>query len=258
MTGWHFGPMVAFDLETDGPDPADARIVTACIAVIDGTGQTAPGVSTWLLQPVRPIPAEAAAIHGVTTERAQADGQEPAGAVKEITAALADHVEAGAPVVAFNASYDLTVLDREAARHGVPSLAGRCADDGLALSVVDPFVLDKHVDRYRKGKRTLTACCEHYRVRLDGAHDASFDAVAAARLAWRIAQQYPALADMPLHELHELQVKAKADQDVSFAAYLRKQGDQARTVEEQTELWERAARIEAAAGHWPVLPAGGS
>lgn len=251
MTGWHFGPMVAFDLETDGPDPADARIITACVAHIDGAGQHEPRIRTWLLRPVRPIPQGASDIHGITTEQAEASGADPATGVKEIATLLGEMTAAGMPIVGFNIGYDLTVLDREMRRHGIGSIAA-------GMHVIDPFVLDKHVDRYRKGKRTLTACCEHYRVRLDGAHDASFDAVAAARLAWRIAQRYPELASMPLADLHDLHVKAKADQDTSFAAYLRKQGDQARTVEEQTELWERAARIEAAAGHWPVLPAGGS
>jgi DNA polymerase-3 subunit epsilon len=101
------------------------------------------------------------------------------------------------------------------------------------------MVLDKAVDKWRKGKRTLTATCEHYGVRLDGAHDASFDAVASARIAWRIAQRYPAIAEMTLAGLHELQQVAKKAQDASFAEYLRRQNKDADGLD----------------GHWPVIPA---
>lgn len=248
---WQHGPMVAFDLETDSPDPEDARIVTACVALIDGAGQTPPSVVTWMLKPVRPIPEQASEIHGITTEQAQADGMDPAMAVQAITATLADHIEDGAPVVAFNAAYDLTVLDREARRHDVPSLADRCADDRLTLHVVDPFVLDNAVDQYRRGKRTLAACCQEYGVYLDGAHNASFDAIAAARVAWRIAQRYPHIAGMPLADLHAFQTQAKRDQDASFAQYLRGLAAKERDVDEQIALMRKA---EGCRGHWPLIP----
>jgi DNA polymerase-3 subunit epsilon len=106
------------------------------------------------------------------------------------------------------------------------------------VHVVDPLVLDKHLDRYRKGKRTLEATCEHYGVKLDGAHDASFDAIAAARVAWMIAHRNPSVARMPLEQLHQMQVKAKADQAAGFADYLRRQGKSADDVD----------------GSWPLRP----
>lgn len=218
MTGWHEGRMVAFDLETTGPDPKQARIVTACVAVIDGSGQEAPSFRAWLVDPGTEIPDEAAAIHGITTEKARADGEPAAQAVPDIALALFRSAGPNAPVVAYNASYDLTVLDRELRRQN----AG--AQPPGTVPVIDPYVLDKHLDRYRKGSRKLTAACAHYGVRLDGAHDASFDAVAAARVAWRIARNFPAIAAMSLAELHELQVKAKAEQAGSFEDYLRRQG----------------------------------
>lgn len=210
--------MVAFDLETTGPDPKQARIVTACVAVIDGSGAEAPSFRTWLVDPGTEIPAEAAAIHGITTEKARADGQPAADAVPDIALALFRAAGPDVPVVAYNASYDLTVLDRELSRNGA---AVRPSGD---LAVIDPYVLDKHLDRYRRGSRKLTAACAHYGVRLDGAHDASFDAVAAARVAWRIARTFPAVAAMTLAELHELQVKARAEQAASLEDYLRRQG----------------------------------
>lgn len=245
MTGWHRGAMVAFDLETDSPDPQDARIITACVAVIDGTGRTPPEVTTWVLRPVRPIPADAAEIHGYTTDRATAEGIDPARGVKEIALRLGEATQAGLPIVAYNAVYDLTVTDREMRRHGLGAV------QPAGLRVIDPFVLDKALDRYRKGKRTLTAACEHYGVRLDGAHDAAFDALAAARVAWAIGHRTPRVAAMSLDDLHAFQVTARQEQDDSFGRYLRSLARDAKTVDEQIELHRRA---DGCTGAWPVLP----
>lgn len=220
MTGWHEGPLAGFDLETTSPDPETARIVTAAIVV---RGDDAPPEDySWLVSPGIEIPAEATAVHGITTERAQAEGIDPAKAAEEISRRLAALVLDRLPLVIFNAPFDLTVLDREARRHALPGFGDVL--DGCAGFVIDPFVLDKHLDPYRKGKRTLTANCEHYRVKLDGAHDAGNDALAAMRLAWKIAATHPSVAAMPLTGLHDLQVKARAAQAASFQDYLRRQG----------------------------------
>jgi DNA polymerase-3 subunit epsilon len=234
--------MVAFDLETTGVDPETARIVTACVALVDGSGGRPLATTTWLVDPGVEIPEQATAIHGITTEQVRADGRPAAECVAEIARYL---FTSNGPIVAFNACYDLTVLDREMRRHGIGvQLPDR-------LTVVDPFVLDKHVDKYRRGSRKLVDQCTHYGVRIDGAHDASFDAVAAARVAWRIAQRYPEIAAMELADLHALQVQAKREQDASFAEYLRKQARRAKDVDEQIELNQRA---DAIAGHWPLVP----
>lgn len=246
VTGWHLGRMVAFDVETDGPDPEDARIITACVAQIDGSGAVPPEITTWVLAPTRPIPDEAADIHGYTTERATQEGRDPAECVREIATRLGEATAAGLPIVAFNAQFDFTVLDREMRRHRIGTI-----DPNDGLRVIDPFVLDKAVDKYRPGKRTLSACCEHYNVRLDGAHDASFDAVAAARVAWKIAQRHKQIARMSLDGLHQLQVIAKKAQDADFARYLLRMAASAREADEQLALRAKAAGVK---GHWPLIP----
>ena len=113
----------------------------------------------WLVDPGVEIPAEAAAIHGVSTERARAEGLDPATATAGIAEALAGFFDAGIPVMAFNAAYDFTVLANECARYGLQT--------PTATPVIDPFILDKQMDRYRRGKRTLVALCELYGVRLE-------------------------------------------------------------------------------------------
>lgn len=67
-------------------------------------------------------------------------------------------------VVAFNASYDLTVMDAEGKRLGFPAL-----EFG---TVADPYVIDREMDRTRSGKRTLAAVCDEYGVTLTCAHEA--------------------------------------------------------------------------------------
>ena len=176
------------------------------------------------------IPAEAIAVHGVTTEHARTEGIPAARAVAEITlelSAFGRHM----PVVIYNAPFDLTVLDREIRRH---HLHVRPPD---GVTVIDPLVLDKHLDRYRRGSRKLSATAAHYGVRLVDAHDATADTLAAVALARKLAQRYPEIAVMTGAELHELQVKAKADQAASFQDYLRRKGS-----------------TEVIGPSWPVIP----
>lgn len=206
---WWEGDLVGFDLETTGVDPETARIVTACV-VLDIPGHE-PVVRSWLVNPGVDIPAEAAAVHGVTTERAQADGQYPDVAIGEILTLLG--AQANPPLVAFNAAYDFTVLDREARRLGREPFAPR--------PVIDPFVIDKQVDRYRRGKRTLGVTCQHYGVTLDAAHTADADALAAVQLARAIARGTSGAPDVDV--LHDLQIGWRAQQSASLQDYLRRQ-----------------------------------
>jgi len=229
---WHQRRLAAFDLETTGIDSESDRIVTAAVSLV-GDGQPS-AFHAWLLDPGIPIPAGASAVHGITTEQARAEGRQPLEAVEEIVALLADQLQQGVPVVAFNARFDLTCLDREARRHGIAPLVERVGGDRML--VVDPYVLDKQVDRFRKGKRTLGAVCAHYNVPLDDAHDSHADALAAARVAWRLGQAFEELR-IDLQSLHVQQIGWAAEQAASFEDYLRRNG--------------RDERIEAA---WPFVP----
>lgn len=222
---WHRGRLAAFDIETTGTDPESDRIVTAAVSLVGGG---APEVHlSWLVDPGIEIPDGAAAVHGVSTERARAEGGDAGEAVREITRLLADQVLAGVPIVAFNARFDLTILDREARRHGLVALVDLLGGPEEML-VVDPHVLDKHFDRYRKGKRTLDAVCSNYRVPLHQAHDANADALAAARLAFRLAAEIPELAALQLRELHASQVTWAAEQAASLEEYFRSRGREER------------------------------
>ncbi|MEZ3179134.1 3'-5' exonuclease [Streptomyces pimonensis] len=232
---WTTGPLVAFDLETTGTDIETDRIVTAAVVRLEPDG----GISTertWLLDPGVAIPEEAAAIHGISTEHAREQGAPAPFAIKEITQDVAEVLQAGTPLVVMNARYDLSLLDRECRRYGLESLSERLG--ALPSPVIDPLVIDKHIDKYRKGKRALHALCAHYGVSLDDAHDARADAVAAARVVRRLGEKHQPIGTMSLADLHDLQIRAAAEQSASLQAYLRRTTNPAAVV-------ERA---------WPVVP----
>lgn len=229
MTGWHWGRISVLDYETTAPDPEEARAVSACFGSVGGKIDS--DVQQIIVNPGVEIPAGAIAIHSITNERAQAEGCDPGQAAQWMAQSVAGAWLNGQPVVAHNAAYDLTVLDREMRRH---------LGFGLEISgpVVDPFVIDREVDKYRKGKRTLSVTAEFYGVALNGAHDATEDALAAGRVAWAIAQKYPQIAAMTLDALHEAQIGWHAAKQKNFRQYLIRQGKPADDV----------------CGGWPLRP----
>lgn len=220
MTAWHRGPLIAVDTETTCADPNAARIVTA--TAIHIKPDKPPRVHEWLARPDVPISPGATAVHGISDDRAQAEGRPTGVILAELLAVVGLAMRRGAALVAFNAAFDCTVIERECSRNGVDGLTARL--DGGIAPVVDPHVIDKTVDKYRKGKRTLEATAAHYGIRLTGAHDASADALAAARLAYRLAETYPDQLQVPLEQLHAQQVAWRAEQCASLADYFMRQG----------------------------------
>lgn len=216
MTMWE-RDLAVFDLETTGVDVETARIVTAHVGVLGADG----GVldrRDWILDPGIPIPPQATAVHGITDERARLEGVAAAVGVAQLTEAIRALLARGVPLVAYNAPYDLTVLARECARHGLDPLHS-------PGPVIDPLVIDRAIDRYRKGKRTLALACAQYGVALDDAHDAGSDAIAAGRLAQAIARRHPAELALGARELHERQVTWCAGQAADFQSYMRRVRD---------------------------------
>ncbi|WP_350349894.1 exonuclease domain-containing protein [Agromyces sp. G08B096] len=209
--------LAVFDLETTGIDIDTCRIVTAHVGVIGPAGEVLEQ-RQWLVDPGVEIPTAATLIHGVSTERARAEGLAAAQAVAEIIAELTNAARRGLPIVAYNASYDLSVLAREAERYGHAPLPG-------PEQVIDPLVIDKAVDRYRRGKRTLTAACAHYGVELLDAHDAGADAVAAGRVAQAIVRAYPELAAIAAADLHRHQIEWCRDQAERYQEWRRMNGE---------------------------------
>lgn len=213
-----------FDLETTGLDVTQARVVTAYVGVIGPNGAVLEE-QYWVADPGIEIPAVAAAVHGYSTERARAEGRPASDVVAEVVAKLRELFDAGTPVVAYNASYDFSLLHHDAVRNGVTPLDN-------PQPIVDPLVIDKKVDTFRKGKRTLQAACDVYGIELGAAHDSSADAIAAGRVFRAIQQQFEATPELQLSpvDLHAAQIGWAQAQAESFAKYLASKGESSRRV----------------------------
>lgn len=236
MSWHHDGALSSVDAETTGVSVEDDRIVTWSRWIIrpaDGYKQHC----HWLVNPGIDIPEGATAVHGITTEHAQEHGQDAASAVRDIAADVLHWSAEGAVTVAYNAAYDITLLHRECLRHGHTDLA-----EGLESlrPVADPLVLDKALDKYRKGSRKLTAVAAHYGIELSeaDAHGSAADSLAAARVAYVIATRHEHIGAMDPAELHGLQVQWRADQAAGLQRYLRKK--------------DKGAVVDP---HWPLKPA---
>lgn len=209
--------MAVFDTETTGVDITTARVVTAYVGLMDGQGHVNKEWH-WLLDPGVEIPAKAQEVHGISTEHAREHGLDAGTGIAQILAVLQEVLNENTGLVIYNAPYDLGVLHHEAARHGLEMLA-------IPPVVVDPLIVDRAVDRYRKGKRTLELVAAHYGVGLENAHDAGADARAAGRVALELAKKYGEQLAIPGTQLHELQQGWAAEQAESFEQFMRRQVD---------------------------------
>jgi len=214
LARWFSDIALAFDTESTGTDVFSDRIVTAHAVDVGPAGAEHRG--SWLFNPGVEIPDSAAAIHGVTTEKAQREGTDPRHELPELASMLRVTWDEGRPVIICNASFDLTLVQAELRRHSLPPL--------VIGPVLDPLVIDRAMDPYRKGKRTLTALAQHYRVKQDTAHDSRGDALTAARVVWKQAEVYRHLEDMSLEQMQELQRNAHHDWAAQFEQYLASKG----------------------------------
>lgn len=223
-----------WDTETTSTNPVEARIVTAAIV---GRGGASPDrVQTWLINPGIPIPPETTRIHGIDDAKAQAEGQDPKTALEDLAETMARAIDYGMPLVAFNTAYDWSVLHYELLRHGL-----RTMDDRLGrppYSLVDPLVLDKQADRYRKGSRKLRAVAAHYDVHLENWHEAKADAIAALGIADALYSRHPRLDAYDPQRLYLAQQSWREEQQTGLQAHFRKTDPNAYCAPE-----------------WPLVPA---
>lgn len=286
---WAFGQLAAFDTETTGVNVETDRVVTA--TVVDIVPGADPAVASHLIAVDVDIPQAATDVHGVTTEHARENGKPPGEVLEAVASHLAESLANGVPIVGCNVAYDLTILDRELRRNGLVPLTKRL--QGRLRPVIDVFVLDKALDRYRRGGRKLVDLCAFYGVKLNGAHDATADALGAARVAYRMCQRsqldvgglrdlygdrprqaphiaaaFTVLGRMSMADLHAAQVGWYREQAESLAAYFLQQALEAESKanraeanadEEARDLAENEARelrerAESVSLVWPLAP----
>jgi DNA polymerase-3 subunit epsilon len=233
---------VGWDTETTGPNPLTDRIVTTAI-VVRGAGRPDMEFS-YLIDPGVPIPEEASDIHGVTDAMVQADGRDPKVALDEIASHLAGALKWSMPVVAFNQSFDWSILHYDLLRNGLPTVEDRLGAEPVCL--LDPHVIDRQFDRYVKGsgQRKLKPTAERYGVQLTDWHTAEADALAALLIAEAQFARFPLLADYAPASLFAQQKRWRADQQAGLQQWFRTKatpeqgGDPNKVID----------------GSWPLIP----
>ena len=141
-----------------------------------------------LIDPGRPIPPEATAVHGISTERARDEGMPLREAMALVSDAVLTASRRGVPLAGMKLDYDLTILETQAR-----DLCGwGPVERGWCGPVLDAGVIDRHFDPERKGRRTLSDLCAHYGIEIRNAHDATADAIASIEVLFALALRYDA------------------------------------------------------------------
>lgn len=210
---WLDEPWLSIDTETTGVDWTTDRVVEVAAVSVLPDGSIGDQFCTLVDAGVE-IPEEAVAVHGITTARTRDEGMDPAKAIAAVADRIFEHGHR--PIVMFHARFDWPILLAEAERH--------CVDFPFLAPVLDPFLVDKMIDKYRKGSRKLLAVAQHYAVELEEAeaHGALADAVASARVMRAIVRRYPQIGQHSLASVFLRQVRGHEQWRVGFVEYKRR------------------------------------
>lgn len=231
--------LVGFDLETTGADRATALPVS--YALVTCIGDRPVAELGGLVNPGVPIPPQSTEVHHITDEMVQ-DAVDLEEAADIIVHRLLIASQDGEPVVGMNVSYDLTIADVLARRFRGKGLV----DLGWNGPVLDCIVLDRHFDRYRKGKRRLSDLCGVYGVELVDAHQARADVIAAVQVTAAILERHSkSLGARDLHELTLRQSEWHCEWLTNYNDWRLRHGEAGVAPSEFS--WPLAADINAAA-----------
>lgn len=173
-------PLLFLDVETTGVDPVFDRIVQVGLATADLC------LSWNAINPKRPIPPEATAVHGITDDMVQGMPTFE-NVAEEILACFHGH-----DLVGYNLRrLDLPILDEEFRRAGIPGLPLKGAQ-----------IIDCYGIFAKKHPRTLADAfrlyCGH---EMTGAHNALADAVATRNVYQGQFFAHPELREMTREDL---------------------------------------------------------
>jgi DNA polymerase-3 subunit epsilon len=168
-------PLCVFDLETTGVDPLRDRIVEVSVLNLapDGTRE----VRTRRVNPERPIPPEATAVHGIRDEDVASSPP-----FRLVARSLLEFF-GDADLAGFNVRrFDVPLLDRE------------FRDCGLDFSLARRRIVDAMTIFHMKERRDLAAAVKFYLGRgHEGAHGAEADVLASAEVLFAQLERYPDL-----------------------------------------------------------------
>lgn len=178
VPAWHMGPLDSFYLWSTVDGPEDAEIVTAAYVRQESRG----------------------ALPRPEVMDCDGEGDGPAlsaGVTRWALGRVEPRGPAAVPLVAWNAPHALTVLDREAGRHGAGGLSG-----GLR-PVIDPHVMWRIVNPGQAPRRGLRDLCQDFGI--DDVDRPDGYAFAAIKVARELAARYPELGCLPPSALHAAQ-----------------------------------------------------
>ena len=191
-------PIVFFDLETTGVDITHDRIVEISLIKVLPSGEELE--KTRRINPRRPIPPEATAVHHITDEDVADCPQ-----FKQIARSLAQELT-GCDLAGYNSNrFDIPMLDQEFQRAGVKF------DFSKARFV------DVQTIFHKKEQRTLVAAYRFYCGKeLDGAHSANADTRATLEV---LKSQLDHYDDLP-NDIEELSKFSQMNRNVDFMGRL--------------------------------------
>ena len=196
-------PICFFDLETTGTNIATDRIVEIAILKVHPNGNKES--RTWLVNPGIPIPAEAAAIHGITEEKVAG---EPS--FKELSREIHQMIQ-GCDLAGFNSN-----------RFDIPLLAEELLRAEVDFDMKNSVAVDVQTIFHKMEKRTLEAAYRFYCDKdLTDAHSASADTQATYEVLLAQLERYPELTN----NIKELAAFSTHTDTVDFAGFIRRDDD---------------------------------
>lgn len=193
-------PICFFDLETTGTDICKDRIVEISIVKIFPNGNRES--KTWLVNPEQPIPANVAAIHGITNEKV---AHEPT--FNELAPAVYQMIK------------DSDLAGYNSDRFDIPLLAEEMLRAGLDFDMKTRVSVDVQTIFHKKEERTLSAALKFYCGKtLENAHSAEADAVATYEILKAQLDRYPDLQN-DMKALSEYTCRKRVADFAGFIAF---------------------------------------
>lgn len=228
MQHWTERTWLGFDTETTGTSVGKDYVLTSSLVSYDPRAAQTIGVDNSVINPGVAIPQRSIDVHGLTQEFIEANGKEPHEELDRIAERLARSAGEGHVLVAFNAGFDFAMLDNNLRRLGLKPLQERM--DASATLIVDPLVLDRHLWKYRRGKRRLENLIEVYGVKLPdgGLHDAQVDTQATLGVLVEQTKRFDQLKQMDEAQMMAFQREAHAAWAEDFEQFLASRGSSTR------------------------------
>ena len=170
--------IAVLDTETTGLDPGQGHVLVEVACVMLDGGEIGETWST-LVNPERPIPPDASAVHGITDLMVR-DAPGPAGVAAELESRCA-----GRTLVFHNAAFDLPFLS---------ALLRRAGRGPLLHPVVDTLGLARGL--FDQGGNSLGTLAARFGLPIEAAHRALGDALTTARLLRVLATRWESERDV--------------------------------------------------------------